>query len=125
MQIFLKNSRSSNLVDPPRPKFPFTTHKKSKPILYYLGKTSWKKLWAEVAADTYVASSSSDNKWSKNGFGQGVIRPQSGKFSKEESKVAVRKAVEDFCAIMKQISVARLCSRETGKVPPQMLALQL
>lgn len=69
---------------------------------------------AEVAtatADTaYVASSSSvsDNKWSKNGFGQGVTRPQSGKFSKDESEV-VRKAVEEFCA-MKQISVARLCS---------------
>ena len=49
-----------------------------------------------------------DNKWSKNGFGQGVTSQQTGKFTKAESE-SVRKAVEDFCA-MKQISVARLCS---------------
>jgi hypothetical protein len=65
---------------------------------------------AANAADTqaYASNASSDNKWSKNGFGQGVTRPQTGKFSKEESEI-VRKAVEDFCS-MKQISVARLCS---------------
>jgi hypothetical protein len=49
-----------------------------------------------------------ENKWSKNGFGQGVNSQQTGKFTKAESEI-VRKAVEDFCA-MKQISVARLCS---------------
>jgi hypothetical protein len=49
-----------------------------------------------------------ENKWSKNGFGQGVNTQQTGKFTKAESEI-VRKAVEDFCA-MKQISVARLCS---------------
>jgi hypothetical protein len=56
----------------------------------------------------YAPAVSSDNKWSKNGFGQGVTRQLTGKFSKEESEI-VRKAVEDFCS-MKQISVARLCS---------------
>jgi hypothetical protein len=49
-----------------------------------------------------------DFKWSKNGFGEGVNKQQTGKFTKEESEL-VRKAVEDFCA-MKQVSVARLCS---------------
>jgi hypothetical protein len=48
-----------------------------------------------------------DNKWVKNGFGQGVSTV-TGKFSKEESE-KVRKAVKEFCAV-KQISVARLCS---------------
>ena len=67
---------------------------------------------ATAAADTQdytqLQGPSSDNKWSKNGYGEGVTRQQTGKFSKEESEV-VRKAVEDFCAV-KQISVARLCS---------------
>jgi hypothetical protein len=58
-----------------------------------------------VATEGYA--STSDNKWAKNGYGQGVNKT-SGKFSKDESEI-VRKAVEEFCNI-KQISVARLCS---------------
>ena len=60
-------------------------------------------------ADTQECNSSAgDSKWSKNGYGEGVPRQKTGKFSKEESEI-VRKAVEDYCAL-KQISVARLCS---------------
>jgi hypothetical protein len=61
----------------------------------------------EDASATEGYASTSDNKWAKNGFGQGVVKT-SGKFSKDESEI-VRKAVEDFCTV-KQISVARLCS---------------
>lgn len=59
-------------------------------------------------AEAYSGIVASDNKWNKNAFGQGVTQSRTGKFSKEESE-AVRKAVEEFCA-MKQISVTRLCS---------------
>lgn len=48
-----------------------------------------------------------ENKWSKNGFGDPVVR-DIGKFTREESE-AVRRAVEEYCAV-KQISTARLCS---------------
>lgn len=48
-----------------------------------------------------------DNKWSKNGYGEPCPR-SGGKFTKEETET-VRSAVEEFCAI-KQITTARLCS---------------
>jgi len=54
-------------------------------------------------------SSSFENKWAKNGFGENVPRRTiSGKFTKEESDV-VRRAVRDYCE-SKSISVERLCS---------------
>mmetsp|Transcript_10746 Transcript_10746/g.21255 ORF Transcript_10746/g.21255 Transcript_10746/m.21255 type:complete len:431 (-) Transcript_10746:412-1704(-) len=49
----------------------------------------------------------SENKWNKNGFGQGVpIR--TGKYTKEETET-IKNAVRDYCAL-KQITVTRLCS---------------
>lgn len=59
-------------------------------------------------AETYHVTTSTENKWSKNGFGESVSRDQAGKFTREESET-VRRAIEDFCA-QKQISTARLCS---------------
>jgi hypothetical protein len=50
---------------------------------------------------------SAENKWSKNGFGDPVVR-DIGRFSREESET-VRRAVEEYCAV-KEISTARLCS---------------
>jgi hypothetical protein len=60
-----------------------------------------------------VPNSAADNKWSKNGYGEGVSK-QGGKFSKDESEI-VRKAVEEYCAV-KQISPARLCAECDHKV---------
>lgn len=60
-----------------------------------------------------ASNSAADNKWSKNGYGEGVTK-QGGKFSKEESEI-VRKAVEEYCAA-KQISPARLCAECDHKV---------
>jgi hypothetical protein len=58
-------------------------------------------------SDVYVVPSTTENKWSKNGFGEAVQRDV-GKFTREESET-VRSAVEAYCAA-KQISAARLCS---------------
>ena len=47
-------------------------------------------------ADTQECNSSAgDSKWSKNGYGEGVPRQKTGKFSKEESEI-VRKAVSSW-----------------------------
>lgn len=56
------------------------------------------------------ASASENNKWAKNGYGDGGVRVklQTGKFSKEESEL-VKTAIQQYCAA-KQISVSRLCS---------------
>jgi hypothetical protein len=63
---------------------------------------------AIMSDGNYLTSAvSTENKWSKNGFGEPVTRDV-GKFSREESET-VRSAVEEYCA-MKQISTARLCS---------------
>lgn len=48
------------------------------------------------------------NKWSKNGFGEGVQHQKIGKFSKEESEIICR-AVQNFCAT-RNIPVKKLCS---------------
>ena len=53
------------------------------------------------------SGASTDNKWSKNGYGEPCPR-SGGKFTKEETET-VRRAVEEYCA-MKQITTARLCS---------------
>lgn len=55
-------------------------------------------------------SSSNENKWNKNGFGQDdATRPmRTGTYTKEETAI-LHEAVKQYCA-MKQISVARLCS---------------
>lgn len=50
---------------------------------------------------------STDNKWSKNGYGEPCPR-SGGKFTKDETET-VRRAVEEYCAV-KQITTARLCS---------------
>ena len=60
-----------------------------------------------MADSAYLSSSTTENKWSKNGFGEPVSRDV-GKFSREESET-IRNAVEEYCAA-KQISTARLCS---------------
>jgi hypothetical protein len=52
-------------------------------------------------------AASTENKWSKNGFGDPVVR-NIGKFSPQESET-VRRAVEEYCTV-KEISTARLCS---------------
>lgn len=61
-----------------------------------------------VVGYTEETTTNESNKWSKNAYGDVVVRQRHGKFSEEESEI-VRKAVEDYCA-MKQVSVARLCS---------------
>jgi len=55
-------------------------------------------------------SSSNENKWNKNGFGQDeATRPmRTGTYTKEETATIIE-AVKQYCA-MKQITVARLCS---------------
>jgi len=53
------------------------------------------------------ANSATENKWSKNGFGEPCPRG-GGKFTRDETEL-VRAAVEEYCAL-KNISTARLCS---------------
>ena len=55
----------------------------------------------------YAAGTSTTNKWAKNGFGETCLRT-GGKFTREETE-AVRRAVEEYCAI-RQIPTSRLCS---------------
>mmetsp|Transcript_9954 Transcript_9954/g.15349 ORF Transcript_9954/g.15349 Transcript_9954/m.15349 type:complete len:511 (-) Transcript_9954:41-1573(-) len=53
------------------------------------------------------ANAATENKWSKNGFGEPCPRG-GGKFTRDETEL-VRAAVEEYCAL-KNISTARLCS---------------
>jgi len=55
-------------------------------------------------------SNANENKWNKNGFGQGdaTMSMRTGKYTKEETATIID-AVKDYCA-MKQITVSRLCS---------------
>jgi len=56
------------------------------------------------------ASNSNENKWNKNGFGQGeaTMTMRTGKYTQEETETIIR-AVKEYCNL-KQISVTRLCS---------------